>query len=157
MYKDSCCAQATMQSVNAFSRETLAASPSCQAGRNKVYKKKKKNFKTFFLSFFLCFFEWREDKDHTRKEKIFQDAHIATSWRYCSDVCFGHGTFSNITTGKPHNDNHLIAYSKDQIVCHQSYFYYWPKKRSNNKMLNQIWNEAMKPGGSLPYIVIKLA
>lgn len=62
MQKDSCCAQATMQSVNAFSRETLAASPSCQAGRNKVYKKegKKRNFQTsFFLSFFffLCSFE----------------------------------------------------------------------------------------------------
>lgn len=56
MQKDSCCAQATMQSVNAFSRETLAASPSCQAGRNKVYKKegKKRNFQTF-LSFFLFF------------------------------------------------------------------------------------------------------
>lgn len=54
MYKDSCCAQATMQSVNAFSRETLAASPSCQAGRNKVYQKKKKrklldNFNVFFF------------------------------------------------------------------------------------------------------------
>lgn len=55
MQKDSCCAQATMQSVNAFSRETLAASPSCQAGRNKVYKKKekmeekKKKLSDFFL------------------------------------------------------------------------------------------------------------
>lgn len=59
MQKDSCCAQATMQSVNAFSRETLAASPSCQAGRNKVYKKKKgkngeKKKETFRLFSLFC-------------------------------------------------------------------------------------------------------
>lgn len=61
MQKDSCCAQATMQSVNAFSRETLAASPSCQAGRNKVYKKEGEKKETFrllsFFLFFLCSFE----------------------------------------------------------------------------------------------------
>lgn len=57
MYKDSCCAQATMQSVNAFSRETLAASASCQAGRNKVYQKKGKkgNFYRFFPIFSPAF------------------------------------------------------------------------------------------------------
>lgn len=56
MYKDSCCAQATMQSVNAFSRETLAASASCQAGRNKVYQKKgKKELLDIFSYFSPCF------------------------------------------------------------------------------------------------------
>lgn len=64
MYKDSCCAQATMQSVNAFSRETLAASASCQAGRNKVYQKKGKKRK--LLDIFSYFFPAFLGKERTR-------------------------------------------------------------------------------------------
>lgn len=110
MYKDSCCAQATMQSVNAFSRETLAASPSCQAGRNKVYQKKK-TFRQFLCPFFfffpLCSLEQREDKDHTRTGNAFQDVpSTAFYWWQYSDAYIGHGTFPDTTAIKPHKDNY---------------------------------------------------
>lgn len=72
MYKDSCCAQATMQSVNAFSRETLAASPSCQAGRNKVYKKKKKTLRHFFFLFSCVSLNEGRTKTTPEKKKYFR-------------------------------------------------------------------------------------
>lgn len=108
MYKDSCCAQVTMQSVNAFSRETLAASPSCQAGRNKVYQKKEKRKLLDIFSFFLflCSFERREDKDHTRTGNAFQYVPITAFWWWWSDVYIGHHMFSETTAVKPHNDNY---------------------------------------------------
>lgn len=81
MYKDSCCAQATMQSVNAFSRETLAASASCQAGRNKVYPKKgKKELLDIFSYFFPLLFGQRESKAHSRAGSALQEVPLAPFW-----------------------------------------------------------------------------
>lgn len=81
MYKDSCCAQATMQSVNAFSRETLAASASCQAGRNKVYQKrgKKETFRHCFPIFPL-FFGQRESEAQSRTGSAFQEIPFTPFW-----------------------------------------------------------------------------
>lgn len=81
MYKDSCCAQATMQSVNAFSRETLAASASCQAGRNKVYQKREKRetFRLFFPIFPLLFGQ-RESEGHSRRGSDFQEVPLTQIW-----------------------------------------------------------------------------
>lgn len=44
MCKDSCCAQATMQSVNAFSRKTLAFSASKAGGKNLFWELFKSGF-----------------------------------------------------------------------------------------------------------------
>lgn len=128
MQKDSCCAQATMQSVNAFSRETLAASPSCQAGRNKVYKKRKKwrkkkrNFQTFF--FILCLFEGK-----TRAASERGMSFRMLPLLYVTAMMYALAMVSVIIVVKPHNDNHWREHRKDQVDCCQSYFYYWPKKR----------------------------
>lgn len=101
MYKDSCCAQATMQSVNAFSRETLAASASCQAGRNKVYQKKGKkgNFYRFFPIFFPCFL---------CKGRVRPTAEQGVLSRRFSLPHFGGECALSITfpAAKPHNSNY---------------------------------------------------
>jgi len=105
MYKDSCCAQATMQSVNAFSRETLAASPSCRAGRNKVYQKKRerKLLDIFSFLFFFSCAPFSRGRTRTTPE---QGMPSRMFWWLCSDARVGHGPFFETTAVKPRDDNY---------------------------------------------------